>query len=158
VDLHNEIGHFGEGITLAKVTKHYFWHNRIEEVKDVVQLCKCYRLVKCMSFVKFKLEKLRNIPIWDQFYRMALHIIESLPKTYNGNRYILVAIDHYFKWSEAKAVVDHDAKNIARFLEDEIICRFGLLKYIIIDNGFEWATELNQLCKNYKIVHQHPAP
>jgi len=55
----------------------------------------------------------------------------------------LVAIDHYSKWSEAKAIVDHDGKTIARFLEDEIIFRFGIPKYIIIDNGSEWVVEFN---------------
>jgi hypothetical protein len=36
VDLHNEIGHVGEGKTLVEITKHYFWHNYTEKVKDVV--------------------------------------------------------------------------------------------------------------------------
>ncbi len=31
-------------------------------------------------------------------------------------------------------------------------------KYILIDNGFKWVVEFDQLCKNYKIVHQHTAP
>lgn len=111
-----------------------------------------------MSFVRFKLENLRNIPIWDQFYKVALDTIKPLPKTCNGNIYILVAIDHYFKWSEAKAIVDHDAKIVTKFLEDEIICRFGIPKYILIYNGSKWAPKFNQLCKNYRIVHQHTTP
>jgi hypothetical protein len=36
VDLHNEIGNFKEGKTLVEITKHYFWHNQIEEMKNVV--------------------------------------------------------------------------------------------------------------------------
>jgi len=46
-----------------------------------------------------------------------------------------MAIDYYSKWYEAKTIVDHDAKIASRFLEDEIICRFGMPKYILIDNG-----------------------
>jgi hypothetical protein len=79
-------------------------------------------------------------------------------KTCNGNKYILVTIDHYSKWCKAKAVVDHDVKNATRFLKDEIICRFGVPKYVLIDNGFKWVLEFNQLCKNYRIVHQHTTP
>jgi len=41
--------------------------------------------------------------------------------TKSGNKYILVAIDHYSKWCEAKAVADHGAKTASKFLEDEII-------------------------------------
>jgi hypothetical protein len=74
---------------------------------------------------------------------MALDTFEPLPKTYNGNRYILVAIDHYFKWCEANTVVNHDAKTATRFLEDEIIFRFGVPKCVLTNNGYEWAVEFN---------------
>jgi hypothetical protein len=40
IDLHEEIGHFGEGHTFAKVNKRYFWHNKIEDVKTIVHFCK----------------------------------------------------------------------------------------------------------------------
>ncbi len=48
-------------------------------------------------------------------------------ETKAGNKYILVAIDHYSKWCEAKAVADHGAKTASRFLEDDLICRYGVL-------------------------------
>ncbi len=57
---------------------------------------------------------------------MAFDTIGLLPKTYNGDKYILVTIDHYSKWWEAKAMVDHDVEIVAKFLEDKIICRFGV--------------------------------
>jgi hypothetical protein len=63
-----------------------------------------------------------------------------LPETKLGNKYILVVIDHYFKWCEAKTVVDHGAKIAAKFLEDDIIYRYGVPKFVLIDNGGEWAT------------------
>jgi hypothetical protein len=46
MDLHNEIGHFGEGRMLAKINKCYFWHNRIDEVKSVVRFYKQCWMVK----------------------------------------------------------------------------------------------------------------
>jgi hypothetical protein len=53
--------------------------------------------------------------------------------------YILVIIDHYLKWCETKGVVDHDAYTITMCLKDEIICRFGVPKYVLTDNGNEWS-------------------
>ncbi len=70
---------------------------------------------------------------------MALDTIGPLPKTYNGNMYILVAIDHYFKWCKTKVMVDHDTKIATRFLEDEVICKFVVPKYILSNNGSEWV-------------------
>jgi hypothetical protein len=52
----------------------------------------------------------------------------------------LVAIDHYSKWCEAKAIVDHGVKTSARFLEDDVVCRYKVPKFLLIDNGGEWAT------------------
>jgi hypothetical protein len=57
---------------------------------------------------------------------VVLDITKPLLETCNGNKYILVAIDQYSKWCEAKVVVDHDAKTIARFLQIEIIYKFGV--------------------------------
>jgi len=69
-----------------------------------------------------------------------------------------MAINHYSKWCEAKVVVDHDAKTTARFLEDEIIYKFRVPKYVLTDNGYEWVAKFEQLCKNYQIVHQNTCP
>jgi transposase-like protein len=74
-----------------------------------------------------------------------------LPEIKSNNKYILVAIDHYSKWCEAKVVADHGTKTAARFLEDEIICRYGVPKFVLTDNGGERAAEFNVMCKDYAI-------
>ncbi len=74
---------------------------------------------------------------------MALNIVRPLLETCNENKYILVAIDHYFKWCEAKVVVDHDVETIVRFLKDKIICKFGVPKYVFTNYGYEWATKFD---------------
>jgi hypothetical protein len=49
---------------------------------------------------------------------VAFDTIGLLFETYNGNKYIFMTINHYSKWWEAKAMVDHDVETIAKFLED----------------------------------------
>jgi hypothetical protein len=70
----------------------------------------------------------------------------------------MVAIDHYSKWCKAKAVADHGAKTAARFLEDEIICRYGVPRFVLTENGGEWAAEFDVMCKDYAIQHQRTTP
>ncbi len=101
---------------------------------------------------------LQNIPVCDLFHRVALDTASPLPETKTGNKYILVAIDHYSKWCEAKAVADHGAKTTARFLEDDVICRYGVPEFVLTDNGGEWAAEFDAMCKDYGIHHQHITP
>ncbi len=86
-----------------------------------------------------------------QLQRVWLHMTEFLVV-------ILVAIDHYSKWCKAKAVADHGAKITARFLEDDVICRYGVPKFVLTNNGGEWATKFDVMCKDYGIHHQHTAP
>jgi hypothetical protein len=43
------------------------------------------------------IKEMKGIPICDLFYHVTLDIARSLPETTNGNKYVLVAIDHYFK-------------------------------------------------------------
>jgi hypothetical protein len=152
LDPQKEIGHFGKGHTLVKVNKQYFWHNKIKDVWNVVHACKQCQMVKQINNIRSYIKEM-NIHVWDQFYKVTLDIIGPLPKTNNGHKYILVAIDHYCKWVEAKVVVEHEAQIVANFLENEIIYRFGVPRYVLINNGGEWAVEFDQLCKNYGITH-----
>jgi hypothetical protein len=68
-----------------------------------------------------------------------------------------MAINHYFKWCEAQLVKKHDALTIIKFLEYEVIYRYGVPRYILIDNGSEWMKEFDEVCPNYGITHQFVA-
>jgi len=69
----------------------------------------------------------------------------------------MVVSDHYSKWCEAKAVIDHGVKTAAKFLEDDVTCRYIIPKFVLTYNGGEWAIEFDVMCKDYGIHHQHIA-
>jgi hypothetical protein len=108
--------------------------------------------------VKSGIEEMKSILVCDLFYRVALDTMGPLPETKNGNRYALVAIDHYSKWCEARPVKDNDAATTARFLEEEIICRFGVPRFILTNNGSEGMVKFDLVCKKYGITHWFIAP
>jgi hypothetical protein len=153
VQMHEDLGHSGEQRLLAEICQRYFWHCRTEDVKSVVRNCQQCQLVKSEGSIRSGDERLKSIPIYDLFYRVAMDTVGPLPETKAGNKYILVAIDHYSKWCEAKAVADHGAKTAARFLEDDLICRYGVRSFILTDNGGEWGAEFEVMCKDYAIQH-----
>jgi hypothetical protein len=43
--MHEDLGHFGEQITLAEICRRYFWNNRTECVKAVVKMCQQCQMV-----------------------------------------------------------------------------------------------------------------
>lgn len=75
-------------------------------------------MVKEIGRLCFGIEKLKIIPICNLFYGVVLDISNPLPKTEFGNKYVLMAINHYSKWCEAKPVKEHIVIIVAKFLEE----------------------------------------
>ncbi len=48
------------------------------------------QLVKSTTSIRLDPAELKTIPIWDQFYRVALDIVGPFLETKLGNRYVLV--------------------------------------------------------------------
>ncbi|GJT74215.1 reverse transcriptase domain-containing protein [Tanacetum coccineum] len=48
--------------------------------------------------------------------------------------FLIVAIDYFTKWIEAKAVATITGNQVKKFVWDNIVCRFGLPGEIILDN------------------------
>jgi hypothetical protein len=153
VQMHEDLGHSGEQRLLAEICRRYFWHCRTEDVKSVVRTCQQCQLVKSEGNIRSGDERLKSIPVCDLFYKVAMDTAGPLLETKAGNEYILVAINHYSKWCEAKVVADHGARTATRFLEDDLICRYGMPGFILTDNGGEWGVEFEIMCKDYAIQH-----
>lgn len=62
--------------------------------------------------------------------------------------YIVIAIDYFTKFIEAWALDACTAIKTARFLFDEIVCRYGMMDKLLSDQGrnFE-AALIAELCK-----------
>jgi hypothetical protein len=87
--------------TLAEVNRRFFWHDKTKSVKKFVTICENCQLTKQSGNMRFGIKKMKSIPICNLFYRVTMDIARPLLKTTNGNKYVLVVIDHYSKWCEA---------------------------------------------------------
>jgi hypothetical protein len=69
----------------------------------------------------------------------GINIIGKItPKASNGHEFILVAIDYFTRWVEAASFSVLKAKHVARFIESNIICRYGVPHEIILDNDMHF--------------------
>ena len=75
------------------------------------------------------------------------------PKALIGHEYILVTIDYFTKWVEAASYSVLNAKHVARFIENDIIFRFGVPQEIILDNGSPFEGEVQRIIELYNIEH-----
>lgn len=78
------------------------------------------------------------------------------PKVANGHRFILVAIDYFIKSVEVAYYTNVTRKVIARFINKEIIYRYGVPNKIITDNGLNINNKvMDELCERFKIEHHN---
>nr|GEY49861.1 reverse transcriptase domain-containing protein [Tanacetum cinerariifolium] len=54
-------------------------------------------------------------------------------------KFLIVAMDYFTKWIEAKAVATITGGQVKKFVWDNIVCRFGIPREIISDNGKQFA-------------------
>ena len=70
-----------------------------------------------------------------------------------GNIYILLAMDYVCKWMEATACPKNDAITVVRFIQRNILSRFGAPKTIINDEGSHFENNIfSKLMSRYGIV------
>ena len=70
----------------------------------------------------------------------------------NGNKYILVAVDHVSKWAEAKALPTNDARVVVSFLKS-LFSRFGIPRALISDRGTHFCNaQLEKALKKYGVT------
>ena len=79
-------------------------------------------------------------------------------KASNGHGYILVAIDYFTKWVEVASYSVLKAKHVAQFIENNIICWYGVPQEIISDNGSHFKGEVRTIMELYNIGHHKSSP
>ena len=71
-----------------------------------------------------------------------------------GNMYILLAVDYVSKWVEATTCPINDVIAVVRFMQRNILSRFGAPRRIISDEGSHFANKVfAKLMSRYGIKH-----
>ena len=67
--------------------------------------------------------------------------------TAKGNRYVLVMVDCFSRWTEACPFPDKTALTVADVFFQHIVCRFGMPMVIHSDQGWEFENKImHELC------------
>jgi transposase InsO family protein len=77
------------------------------------------------------------------FERIAIHVAVPFPRSGQGNRYILIAMDYFTKWPEVYAVPNQEATTIGEALVTDF-CRFGIPREFHSDQGRNFESHLLQ--------------
>ena len=127
--------HTNGGILAKKILRiGYFW---IAKETDCVDYVKSYHDCQTHAYLNHvPPSELYNMTSPWPFSVWGIDVIVRIaPKASNGHEYILVVIDYFTKWVEAASYFILKAKHVARFLEKNIVCQFGVPQEIISNNG-----------------------
>ncbi|CAF3434864.1 unnamed protein product [Rotaria socialis] len=149
--MHDAYGHIGvDGIQELLRTRAW-WPRMNNDIKQWIKTCTKCQLSICGKTTTEPLHPLIPVPA---FHRWSLDFIGQLPTTLNGNRWVLVAIDHTTKWPIVKAVQNAKHEIVAKFVYEEIVLNFGCPIEIITDRGQNFTTTmLNSYFKLIGIKH-----
>ncbi len=136
----------------------YYWLTM--ESDCCVHVRKCH---KCQAFadnVNAQPHPLNVMSAPWPFSMWGIDVIGAIePKASNGHRFILVAIDYFTKWVEAASYSNVTRNVVVRFIKKEIICRYGLPRKIITDNGTNLNNKMmGEMCEEFKIQHHNSTP
>jgi hypothetical protein len=65
-----------------------------------------------------------------------------LPHAAQGKKFLIIAIDYFTKWVEAEPLSTITDKSCWKFFWKNIICRFGIPKILITDNGKQFDNKM----------------
>ncbi|GKA22095.1 reverse transcriptase domain-containing protein [Tanacetum coccineum] len=126
-------GHYGANYTAKKVfDSGFYWPTIYRDAHDLV--------TRCDTFCKI-------FDVW------GIDFMGSFPSS-RGNKYILVAVDYFSKWVEAKALPTNDARVVCKFLKS-LFARFGAPRAIISDRETHFCNDqFAKVMLKYGVTHR----
>jgi len=130
--------HTGARSTLARILRAGYYCPTIQA--DCAEYSK--KCEKCQEFSNLnhsEPETLDSItPPWS-FAMWGMDIIGPFPPGKGQCRFLLVGVDYFTKWIEAKPLATITAAKVKGFVWNSIISRFGIPHTIVSDNGQQFV-------------------
>ena len=152
-------GNHQGGRTLADRahTQGYYWLTMKYDATDYVRKCDwCQRKTPALrSPAQYLISFSSPWP----FAQWGIGIVGSLPTALVQKKLLLVATDYFNKWIEAEAFASIKDKDITQLIWKNIVCRFGIPRSIVSDNGPQFDSQVyRNFCHELKIKNPYLTP
>ena len=116
-------GHIDMSALVQNILERLHWKPIRQDVKKFVLACD--RCQKVNPVQHAEVAELHPVPVPTAVMAQIGVDITNLPRTKYGYCFVVVAMDYFSKWQEARALKDYTAKSVAKFIFEDIICRHG---------------------------------
>ena len=120
---------------------------------------KCERCQKHTPLIHQSAGHLNPISSPWPFVQWGLDILRPFPRATSNRRFVLVAVDYFTKWAEAKALANIRDVDVKKFLWKNIVIRFGVPDTFISDNGLQFDSRaFHEFCRDHGITNRCSTP
>nr|GEZ67933.1 reverse transcriptase domain-containing protein [Tanacetum cinerariifolium] len=125
--------HAGPRSVVAKALRSgYYWPTMHTDAKNMIRECNDCQ-VHC-PVPKNPQEKLTPITSPWPFYKWGIDIARPFSEGLGKVKFLIVAMDYFTKWIEARPVAIITGTQVKNFVWDNIVCKFGLPGEIVSHN------------------------
>nr|GEX40178.1 reverse transcriptase domain-containing protein [Tanacetum cinerariifolium] len=145
-------GHHGANLTANKIfDASFFWPTIYKDAYEFVKNSdSCQRQGKISQRDEMPQNSIQTCEIFDVW---GIDFMGLFPSS-RGNKYILVAVDYFSKWVEAKALPTNDARVVCKFLKS-LFAKFGSPRAIISDRGTHFCNDqFAKIMIKYGVTHR----
>ena len=117
---------------------------------------------KCQRFSNIIRQPTEDLPPmtapWP-FAQWGLDIMGPFPTAVRQLKFLVVGIDYFTKWVEAEALATIMEKNVWGFVWRCIICKFGIPRVLVSDNGRQFDNDsFRDFCSQLGIRNHYSSP
>lgn len=155
---HDKRGHMDKLKTKSSILSKYWWSSMDKDIKEYIQGCST-----CQQFNRLTTRPVgylhpRPVPS-EPFTAISIDHIGPLPETANGNKYILICVDHTTRFVVTQAVKSTATSHIIDFLHEKVNNIFGIPVTLISDQGTGFVSQHMEKFLNSKgIEHKTSCP
>ena len=132
----------------------YYWPTVQTDAKAYIKVCdQCQRF---NNVPRQPSEYLTPMMAPWPFAQWGLDIFGPFPLGTRQMKFLVVGIDYFTKWVEAKPLASITQQNVKNFVWKNIVCRFGVPKVLVSDNGRQFDNTLfKDFCAHFKIQNHY---
>ncbi|RWR99509.1 RNA-directed DNA polymerase (Reverse transcriptase), partial [Dinothrombium tinctorium] len=133
-------GHYGVQKTFEKISNRYWWKGMRIDVENYIKSCHKCQIHKPNPGKP--IGALQPQAIYNPMERIGIDFMGPLRETTQGNKYINVAVDYFTKLAVAKAIKEISSLEAAKFIVEDIVCKYGIPKEVLSDQGMQFRSKL----------------